>query len=80
MPRAGSKTIQITGYGEQADRDRLFLIAEAYGVSQSQWLVGQIRKTYDDLYGSEDPTSVIHRGGAAVLTDKDPPENDTHPS
>jgi len=80
MPKAGSNTFQISAYGERADRDRLFLIAEAHGVSQSQWVIDQIRSAFLALYGTEHPTKVLHQGGAAVLTDKEPSENEPQAS
>lgn len=67
MPRADGNTFQISAYGEKADRDRLFLVAEAEGVSQSQWIINKLRVAYQDLYGPEHPTKILHRGGASIL-------------
>lgn len=67
MPKKGSKVFQLTAYGDEADRDRLFLVAEAVRKSQSKFLLDYIRDTYKELYGDQDPIKVLHKGGAATL-------------
>jgi hypothetical protein len=59
MPKANTNTFMIAAYGEEADRARLLILAEAEGMSMSQWLLSRLRSAYSELYGDADPQQVI---------------------
>jgi len=61
-PKVGARTRLIAAYGEQSDRVRLQLLAEASGTSQSLWLLDKIRSAYQEMFGDAEPMEVLNVG------------------
>lgn len=46
-----SKKVGIICYGTEEDRERLAALSKAHGKTGSSWMIAQIRKEYEKLFG-----------------------------
>lgn len=53
------RSVGIMAYGTPEDRLKLEAISKLAGQSGSEWLIAQIRKTYEEVYGKAPASQVV---------------------
>lgn len=49
----------IIARGTEEDRQKLAVLAQLTNQSGSQWIIEQIRKTYEEAFGDTDPKLIV---------------------